>query len=292
MRSGKKSGPAHCPCSEDTAGKRGGFSLLELLAMMTIMAMLTTLAVTSYFSAISGMARRSAVKHVVNTLILARQRACMEGARVSVMFFDEFHGYEKDESGKQTSTEVSLPSYVVCKELGQISYINGQIIGDEFKDLDKMFGVAGAGQWQSVDDSFKGQIRLYNLTKGGWWNVKPYVKGTTLTRTSPLDGAEDELSCYYFVVVKKQVLSPAIGDSYGIEAAPVGSLPKGFVFNGLTDQSSDPICINFLPDGRCDTSNGGKGSITIVETRLPSKRPSNTISVDSQGNITFGETWN
>jgi len=265
--------------------------LLELLAVMSIMAMLTTLAVTSYFSAISGMARRSAVKHVVNTLILARQRACMEGARVSVMFFNEFHGYAKDETGNQTSEEVDLPSYVVCKELGQISYMNGGAIGDEFKDLDKMFGVAGVGQWQDVDNSFKGQMRLYNLTKGGWWDVKPYVKGTSQTVGLPYEGIEDDLSCNYFVVVNSHVSSPAIGDSYGVEAAPISSLPKGFVFNGLTDQNSEPICINFLPDGRCDTSIG-KSSITIIETRLPSKRPSNTIRVSAQGVISFEEKWN
>ena len=62
--------------------KDAGFSLLELLAVMSIMALLTTLAVTSYFSAVRGMGRRSAVNNLANTLIQARQRACMDNARV------------------------------------------------------------------------------------------------------------------------------------------------------------------------------------------------------------------
>ena len=68
---------------------RRGFSLLELLAVMSIMAMLSTLAVTSYFGAIRGMASRGAKKHFQNTLLLARQRACIDGARVRLMAFYE-----------------------------------------------------------------------------------------------------------------------------------------------------------------------------------------------------------
>lgn len=277
------------------SGKQRGFSLLELLAVMSIMALLTTMAVTSYFNAITGMARRSAVKHIVNTLILARQRACMEGVRVSVMFFNEFHGYTKDEAGNQTSEEVYLPSYVVCKELGRLSYINGSRIGDEFAELDKMFTT------EEMNTSYKGQMRLYNLTEGGWWDVKPYVKGDpdfSLTATLPYSSAargttvNQDVCGFCFVMVNNRARGTAIGDSYGIEAAPIGSLPKGFVIDGLTDQNSTPICINFLPDGRRDTSTGGASSIKIVETRLPSKRPTNTITVDASGTVTFGENWN
>ena len=58
--------------------KKRGFTLIELLTVMSIMGMLTTIAVTSYFSAIRGMARRSALKHLADTMVSARQRACME----------------------------------------------------------------------------------------------------------------------------------------------------------------------------------------------------------------------
>ena len=74
--------------------------------------------------------------------------------------------------------------------------------------------------------------------------------------------------------------------------APIGALPRGFVFSGLDNKDSDPITINFLPDGRLDTSTGGKSQVKIVETRLPSKQPSNTVKVGSDGSITYGEIWN
>ena len=112
-----------------TIGKTGrrsrrGFSLLELLAVMSIMAMLSTLAVTSYFSAVRGMTRRSAVKHLANTLVVARQRACLEGSRMSVMIFNEVSRYEG-------SKEIVIPSYVICKEVGRISFISQDKLVDE-----------------------------------------------------------------------------------------------------------------------------------------------------------------
>jgi prepilin-type N-terminal cleavage/methylation domain-containing protein len=94
---------------------RRGFSLLELLAVMTIMVMLSALAVTSYFAAVRGMARRGALKNLVNTLVLARQRACMESSCFSVIMFNEVSGVN---SGDLT------PSYIVAKGLGQLSYIS------------------------------------------------------------------------------------------------------------------------------------------------------------------------
>jgi len=268
---------------------------------MSIMALLTTMAITSYFSAISGMARRSAVKHIANTLILARQRACMEGTRVSVMLFNEFHGYKKDEDGKLTSEKEYIPSFVVCKALGKLSYVNGNWIADEFSDLNQMFEIAQDNGITDVNN-YAGQIRLYNLTQGGWWTVIPFVeKVPPISVTDPYVSATSlgtaaasyELDLYGFRY--KEVIGNAgsskIGDEYGVEAAPVGSLPKGFAFENL-DNENTVISINFLPDGRLDTSTGGKNKITIIETRQPSKRPSNSITIESGGAIDYKETWN
>ena len=277
---------------------------MELLAVMSIMAMLTTLAVTSYFTAIRGMARRSAIKHVVNSLILARQRSCMEGVRVSVMFFNEFRGYEKDADGKQTAKEINIPSYVVCKELGRFSYVVGSgnaiKVGDEFAELGKMFGTNDMGS------AYQGQLRLYNLTHGGWLDVKPWVSTDTerfdvlcsFPYEKAVTGSDPEqrqMSGFGFTVVRNQsgTVGTRTGDSYGIEAAPVGSLPKEFVFNGLDNKDSDPICINFLSTGKLDTTTQGKSSVTIIEVRDKKNPHSNTISVkESDGSIDYKETWN
>ena len=281
---------------------RFGFTLLELLAVMSIMALLTTLAVTSYFSAISGMARRSALKHVVNTLSLARQRACMEGARVSVMFFNEPRGFKKDADGNQTTEEDFIPSYVVSKAVGRLSYVNAAAIGDEFMELDNMFHTAAELGIQDAD-GYAGRLKLYNLTQGGWWMVTPFVTKYPYTPSYPYEeastsagGGGGSMAIYAFTVKESYggARNSVVGDAYGVEAGPVGSLPKGFIINGLTEADSEAFAISFLPDGSLETNSGKRkmNSVTLIETRLPSKRPSSKISVAADGSISYDEKWN
>jgi len=279
---------------------RSGFTLLELLAVMAMMALLTTLAVTSYFSAVSGMARRSAVKSVVNTLTLARQRACMEGVRINVVFYNELHGYKKDEDGNMTTTEDYLPSFVIVKAVGRISYLDGLRIGDEFSELDTMFGTADTLKIQNPDN-YSGRIRLYNLTRGGWWMVLPFVSETELSPSYPYEDVSGttspnaDIDFYVFTIKSQQgsnLSNTQIGDQYGIDAGPVGSLPKGFAFDGV-DTEDDSIQVSFLPNGSIDTTvSGSKMAITLLETRLKSNQPKNTIQIGNDGTISYGETWN
>ncbi|MBV5332606.1 hypothetical protein JZU54_03370, partial [bacterium] len=204
--------------------------------------MLTTLAVTSYFNAIRGMTRRSAVKHLANTLILARQRACMEGTRVSVMVFNEVVGYEDG------ATPKLAPSYVVCKEVGRISYTS---TGKKPALID---------EFAALEAGYLGSTRLYNLSQGKWSNVLPSVKEHLLTsRASALQKAKTgaellyDIPAYGFVVNKKvpnlNAAKWSVGDSYGIEVAPINSLPRNFEFDDLKESVSKVVCVTFEPDG-------------------------------------------
>jgi len=260
--------------------RRRGFTLLELLAVMSIMAMLTTLAVTSYFNAIRGMTRRSAAKHFANSLILARQRACLEGVRVSVMVFNEITGYDG-------SDPAVVPSYVVCKEVGKISFISQGKLIDEFAPLDKMFGTAAAS------GSYLGSMRLYNLTQGKWWQVNPSVVSHNLSgRASAYQPRTYTIPAYGFTknsnVKNSNEASWNVGDTYGVESAPPGSLPKGFKFveldgasNNEPDNVSKVVCVTFLPDGTAQRAE------TI---RIRELLPPNTVakvSVEDDGSINY-----
>ena len=273
-----------------------GFSLMELLAVMAIMALLTTLAVTSYFGAVRGMTRRSAVKHFANTLILARQRACMENARISVVVFNEITGLK--------DTDVT-PSYVVCKELGRLSFIKSQNgvlnLVDEFTEIDKIFGQVNLGY------TYRGSIRLYNLAKGRWSTVYPWVeqypfkggKGLTGHKSAsgnPAMTAGEKSAGYtlnaFAFGVNTTVKNPnaadnlwEVRDPYGVEAAPAGSLPRNFLFNELKTSVNDAITITFTPDGRA----AGAETIRIIETQPPNK--SSSVHVKTDGSIEYNEKW-
>lgn len=273
-----------------------GFSLMELLAVMAIMALLTTLAVTSYFGAVRGMTRRSAVKHFANTLILARQRACMENARISVVIFNEITGLNNNDV---------TPSYVICKELGRLTYVDlarGSLV-DEFTEIDKIFGTANLGY------TYRGNIKLYNLARGKWSTVFPWVeqypfnggakRGLTgrysasgnPSMTAGERSAGYTLNAFAFGINKNvQNYNAAdssweVGDPYGIEAAPVGALPRNFLFSELNKTVNDAITITFTPDGRA----AGTETIRIVETQPPNKF--STVKVKADGTIEYNEKW-
>lgn len=275
-----------------------GFSLLELLAVMSIMAMLSTVAVTGYFSAVRGMARRSAVKHLVNTLVLARQRACLEGTRISVMLYNEHVG--NDEEG----APVVVPSYVVCKEIGTVSNISGNKLSDEFETLGKFFNLGGQTISGGMGEMLS--MRLYNMTAGGWWEVYPWVKedyGLVSGRRSSYDLARNQTQASYDLPVytfeKNQTVSSQqgtaneppggwrVGHSYGIEAIPVNSLPRGILFDKFDENINQAaICITFRPDGSAEKNE----TIRLVEKNPPKKSLSITVE-QNNGTIGYSEQW-
>jgi len=268
--------------------RRRGFTLLELLAVMSIMGMLTTLAVTSYFSAIRGMARRSAVKHFVDSLYLARQRACIEGVRVSVIAFNEPAGENKSEP---------VPSYVVCKEIGRITRISTsdsvKLWVDEFTQLDKMFGTEDEMFNQGGNASgYRGSMRIYNLKTGKWLPVNPWVTLHNPTRRSPYQSMNVSIPAYGFTRNKNADGASdenifTIGDTYGVEVAPPGSLPKGFTFKELNndEEGINVVCFTFRPDGTMEQNNNVKNTVTITE--LNSSNKSRKVSVSSKGEISW-----
>lgn len=262
--------------------KRDGFSLLELLAVMSIAALLTTLAVTSYFSAVRGMSRRSAVNNLANTLIQARQRACMDNASVSVVCYNEVSGAEDDDV---------RPSFVICKAIGRFSYLipARSKLFDEFTALDTIFSTSSLGT------GYKGAIKLYNLTRGGFCYVYPWVSTYQLPdRYSPYTKSLHQISTYVFNINPNinvrnggDISSWEVGDSYGIESSPVQSLPRGFLFSELDVNIDKVMFVTFLPDGRATSST----DIEIEEQRPPNK--SNTIRVSSNNSpmIKYDDTW-
>jgi prepilin-type N-terminal cleavage/methylation domain-containing protein len=252
---------------------RRGFSLLELLAVMAIMGILATVAVTGYFSAVRSMTRRRAVDNFVATLEQARQRACIDGTRMAVVCYPE--------NTQNTGEDANL--YVVCKALGRVTYKEDGLIGDEFTPLDTIFGKATTGT--SGDYAF-GSRRLYNLSsdKAKFLQVEGSVKpGDSGFLESGMTGAALSSSnlVWCFVPVAgggKTDSDFNIGDLYGIEASPLASLPKNIYF-------SSEVTLLFNPDG---SAIGGSATLNDLSVK-GQKKPIATIRVESSdGSITGG----
>lgn len=276
------------------SNRRGGFSLLELLAVMAIVAMLSTLAVTSYFSAIRGMGTRTARRNFTNALSMARQRACIDGCRVSLIIFNEVAEFGPDGKVKDLAA-----SYVVCRELGRISFVRSDKLFDEFADLENLF--TGGSSSGSAAASVAGAVKIYNLTRGTWTLVKPGAVQDTVGSPAELHYSDpnNKFSIKAFALQQIPGIQSSgkygketnwkIGDSYGIEVMPVQALPKGFKFNELnntltSDQAlTDVRHVTFEPDG----SALGDATFTVVSNDPNAKGI--TFSVDKKGLITVSD---
>ena len=255
---------------------------------MSIMALLSTLAVTSYFSAVRGMANRSARRNFENSLVLARQRACIDGARVSLIAFNEVAAYDTD--GKTVKDMAA--SYVVCKEIGRLSMVREKYLFDEFTDLKQLFGDKPAEGQLSSD--YLGGIRLYNLDAGSWTLVKPYVVQENEGSQVELlySGGSYQFKAYAFEMMSgpgtKSKESPdgtqdwKAGVPYGVEVAPVQSLPKGFTFGELSDTDLTYVQhVTFEPDGRSSSSE----DVTFTLKGSKAEGESHTFRITTQGQI-------
>lgn len=261
-----------------------GFSLMELLAVMAIMGILSTMAITGYFSAVRGMARRRAVSNLVAALSQARQRACIDGTRTALVCYNE-----KSDATSSDLKTVS-PTYVVCKALGRVTSIASGKIGDEFTPLDKIFGLTPPASGTSSYKSF-GSRRLYNLSRTGWTEVGMTVEDGTYNddllsgRTGkPFFPLPKLLWCFTKAPGGVDNAGWQVGDLYGIEVSPPGILPKNVYFGKLMADDKSQINVLFKPDG----SARGESISIVAQNGINIA----TIIVGDSGTVTGGKTIN
>jgi len=264
---------------------------MELLTVMAIMALLSTLAVTGYFSAVRGMAKTRGVSGLMNALTLARQRACTDGAKTSVLCFNTWSGAESlPNASASEKRKACTPTYLICKAIGQLTYVSGNELGDEFTPLNRLFTLDN-----SPNTSAPAPVRLYNLTRGGYSDVLQTVKripypGTAGSLISPENGRPPYSSVLLCFTRKKTVgvsgdWKP--GDTYGVAVSPVASLPKNVYFGstlnpGIDSSSSKSmVTVEFFPDG---SATGGLLDIVMLRrTSDSSLTRVSTVKVSTEG---------
>ena len=87
--------------------KEAGYTLLEMMIVLAIVGMLTTLAVTNYSEQVPHQQLRDISANLVGQLRLARQKAISRGTEETIFFRPDVRQYDNSFLGVQT-----LPSHV------------------------------------------------------------------------------------------------------------------------------------------------------------------------------------
>jgi type II secretory pathway pseudopilin PulG len=248
--------------SRRASRRRDAFTLIELVAVMGIILMMTLVVVGSYVGITRAIAARSGINQLSNAVMLTRQHACMDGRRTYLFILNE-------------------SEFVICRRAGRVTSKE-----DPWSDPDtgaKYYPFRDAysdlGSYINELDQQKGGLRVYDFDLN---DPRPYADVGNLTNSAQLGWVVRLSRTSKFSVDLTKAEAFQAGHNYGIEVYSRRSLPRGYTF--VNGKSFVPIVNYFEPDGTPGGKAGGQfAKIVIIETINPGLEQS--VWVDGQGKI-------
>lgn len=225
---------------------RKGFTMIELLTAMSIMALLGVAASNGYALLTRGIRERSSIAAASALLKSAAERAAVDRTKTIVYCYNRLLE-EKEASGSGNATVVGVMTAIVRG--GRLSRVasGGKFLYDEFGDINVLYpafsedenyssdseshnlnnlnGHSGMRLWKFAEGS--GQLE-YSVVADTVW-CSPEEKETIFE--DPIGVGETNCLMSCFVNQQKSGHEPSwrAGDAYGIEIGEV-QLPRGYVF--------------------------------------------------------------
>lgn len=224
--------------------RRSGFTILELIAVIGIIAVLATIVFGGFSGMLQSMARRNASDGLRRAVLLARQEACVRGADTYLFLVDVNKYVLVTKAGVVTAktTGTDQPSYYSKP-------VQGNWVVDAYADL------ASAAQTFTVDTTDSQNQDVF----------KNYESGTVYDMTEGVSAVinwppwSDKATGQWKFGVKDFGGGFKAGNVYGWVSHPVQQLPDGYVFEGsyngkgeFSRSEADKIQVHFLPDGQAE----------------------------------------
>ena len=281
-----------------------GFTLVELLVVIGIMGLLGTASVGGYRQMRRGMEEKGVMQDV-NTLIRAAyQRAQIDRQPTAVVFWNETLRGESDNADESA---IVVGRAVAVRRSGRITGVKGDILLDEFADLELSHQVddgSGSGGSSMADmylypmDDLS-EVESSSDIRRSLVETKVYPKTETPVYLSGVktetmgDGAgagenSGKLTTYGFKLKEQNGVNWKAGKAYGFEFAHI-ELPHGYIFGSgsYAASSGSPVkpAGSLVFDvgyneggGMSEGSAGGLGSRTSI--------PIYALRPDTSGNLT------
>ena len=232
-----------------------GFTLLELLVVVGIMGFLGTASIAGYNALQRGMTERSVTAIAATLLRAAQERAYVDRQPTAVFCYNRLL---KEPSGSEENGVV-VGVMTAIRRAGRISFVRGNMLYDEFADLDTTYEAA-----EDENDAKKGgSFRLFRFG-GGNMNQMEYAivsdrvvlneeaEMVTLFSGVAGGGNQTNLMASAFCDLGGGTASGwQVGDGYALEFAET-QLPPGYIFGTQVPNRAGDIkeikTILFSPD--------------------------------------------
>lgn len=149
--------------------KSRGFTLVELIVVIGLMGLLSTISIGGYFAASRGMAARGVVQDTASLIRQAMQTCLIDQVPTAVIFLNR-RTNTKAEGGEAYGTAIAIKmagriSYIAqnggkTSQGDSISYGSGALLIDEFADWNQSYSV------DASDKPAQRSVRLYRMFSG------------------------------------------------------------------------------------------------------------------------------
>lgn len=231
--------------------KREGFTILELIAVIGIIAVIGTAVIGGFSGMMKGVARRSVVDSVRRALNLARQEACVDGNDTYLYPVDVNRYAIVRKAGTITGTGTGSRKVT----LEGVAPFETSIAGGGKWILDEFADLSGSTETFVVDQNLnQGDLIEAFKDYGGSmvFDMKDGVYATVAF--SPFRDKDNDV----WVFGIHGTTSFDKGHDYGWVTHPIQSLPEGYVFKGTYNtsdgsyKSKHGICVHFQSDGTAE----------------------------------------
>lgn len=256
---------------------RAGFTLLELVAVIGIIALMSVVVVGGFNGILRAIADTSGADAMRRALMLARQQACVDGedTYVWVTGMNTFAVVRKAGTVSAVSSGSRNPSYLQVG--GRETSVAAKYIEDEYADLasaEQGFVIDANTLATDINDivkNYKG-IRVFDMST---------AKMADITVPPWFDGKKDA----WVFGIAKDAGGFAVGADYGWLIYPEQTLPAGYVFadsydsNGAFKENYDTK-VHFLADGTVDSP----AAFPVYEVSVKKTR---RVQVSGDGKVTI-----
>lgn len=277
--------------SEKICGRSGkqrtGFTLLELIAVMGIIVVMSLVVVGSYNGMMDAIAKNAGPRALRNALTLCRQHASVDGQRTYLWI-------------------TGVNKYIMCRKMGVIQKSGwGSLTGDARPPYLRNVTSVEAYWIRDRDSDLGGTTWSSPLTGSDGTDIYKesdnsfYVfdfKDSEMARMLYPPWMDNETGYWIFGIVGMDGNSDrpdhfAAGSEYGVALFMEQALPEGYVFSDdlyqldASGNFREGDFTFFEPDGSVPSVDGNTLAIGIVEVNNPSRKV--VVKIGSGGKITI-----